>query len=519
MSRPSFSSSPSGPVAWTARIALVLATFAVAAGPNGWLATDLTPTYYDHQRLMMVAGLLALTFLLVASPGLRLATGNSWNIIPFWVRWALLGFFAAGLISAVQAPLSAGAFLEWGVFLLGTVAVLGIAGARRILGKEADTLLFAFLVAEIVIFTGEFLAFFLPTVGIPDVTISWVSPFFHFTNVRFFNQFQTWTLPLLAGAVILAGSYSRFLAALIGLVGGFWWALLFATGSRGAMLAAVLSTLLTLLLLRGRALRWAGAVLALAVVGLTFYALLFYQPSQPESTPGIERAIAQSAVADQGRIGRWAEALQTVKEQPLFGVGPMQLIPSHPHNILLQIASEWGLPATVMASIIAVAGLIGWSIGRRSKWWAGATPSNSHEQAVPPALTASLLAGMGHGMVSGTFVMPVSQAMAILVAGWMLGLHQNRVTTSTSKEPRHSPAWARVPAGVLLAVVAGFAALAPGFGFTLKDLPEGHAVYIEQERGKFNPRFWSQGNQCLPPWPAYEKAPICSGSLDKGGLS
>jgi len=489
---------------WAARLGLAAAAIAIVAGPNGWLYFPITPTSYDHQRLLMVVGLLISSLLSVLTPGLRQETGATWARLPPWVRFTLAGFFILGLFSALRAPIPIAAFVEWGVFLLGTIAALAIAGSRQWLGREADGVLIALLLAGVILYAGDFLAFYLPTVWKPEVSIFWDTPFFHFGNVRFFNQFQTWTLPLLAGAVVLAGIHNRSLRAVLLLVGAFWWALAFATGGRGVLISATISTLLVLLIFKGKGLRWLGATATLAGAGGVIYGLLFHLPG---TSPGVGRAVTQSAGLDQARIRLWAEALEETASHPFLGVGPMQYASGNPHNALLQLAAEWGIPAALGACAIVLAGIWGWSRQWRPRSWQGPEGTPSWAEAIPPALTGSLLAGLGHSMVSGIIVTPVSQALTVIVAGWLLGIHQALFSPSsgTALYSRRKESL-----GISLAAVVGMAALAPGFLFTLPDLATSHRNRATAGEGPLVPRFWLQGNLCLPPWPAtvgIEKCP------------
>jgi hypothetical protein len=120
-------------------------------------------------------------------------------------------------------------------------------------------------------------------------------------------------------------------------------------------------------------------------------------------------------------------------------------------------------------------------------------------------VTASLLAGLAHAQISGLFVMPVSQALAILVIGWLWGIHM----TSGHEAPGGRPAsrssgW--VPA---FAAAAGALALLPGFAATFPHLEKATASYMESDRGNFRPRMWLQGDICLRPWPDPARDPVC----------
>ncbi|MFA9459356.1 O-antigen ligase family protein [Thiohalorhabdus sp. Cl-TMA] len=504
-------------VPWLARLTMATAALPVVAGPNGLLMPSLVPGHYDHQRLLVVASLVTLALLPLLSRSMRSVNGTFWTGLPVWARAAIGLFFALGLVSAARSPSPMPAFLEWGTLTLAVGAVVAVAGARWQSAKEGDAWFLALTLGGVALYTGKFLAMYLPTVRVPEVTIFWGSPFFHFANVRFLNQFQSWSLPLVAAATLLAGQWSRTLRALLALLGGFWWALLFATGGRGALIAALLSTLFVVLFFRGKALQWLGTTLLLVGLGGALYFLLFYLPG---GTPGFERAIDKSGSADSQRLILWSAALKAGLAHPFLGVGPMQLaldpeIATHPHNALLQLFAEWGLPATLAGVVLVLGGVLSWAHQWSGTEWHVPTQLPAWEGALPPALTAALFAGLGHGMVSGTMVMPMSQIMAVLVVGWLLGVHFARRKASPQPEvPRRRDAH-----GAFLAAfgLLGITALVPGFSFSLTGLPEAHETYSKQEM-RFHPRFWLQGDLCRPPWPSPVSKENCAAPQQEGTL-
>lgn len=490
-----------------ARLALLTAACPVIAGPNLLGVTGWTNTFYDHQRLTVLASQLVLFVILLLLPTVRRDAGEAWLHLPAWARVSIGLFFLLGLFSALSALASGAALLEWGNFLTGTGIVLALAGSRSRLGQEGDLWLGGLSLAAAIIYAGDFLAFYLQFALDPNLRMTWDSPFFHFDNVRFFNQFQTWSLPLFAGAIVIAGPFNRLLQGLLLLIGGFWWALLFATGGSGALIAAVISTLLVLLIFRRTSLRWVTATLILAALGLLIY-LFGFQPHG--GAPGPDRAISQAGSLDSGRIHLWLEAIQVTQEYPLLGIGPMQLAldqtaNAHPHNLLLQLSAEWGLPATGAALGLTLGGIWAWG----QYWRQASAPMESGPLwplAIPPAISASLLAGLGYGMVSGTTVMPTSQAFAILVTGWVLGIYQDRSRGVPSTGISQGPSQGLIVIG---ATAIGIAAMQPGLVATLPELRTAYKAYPQNHGHKVYPRYWGQGSLCHAPWPPPSGNQVC----------
>jgi uncharacterized membrane protein (DUF485 family) len=93
---------------------------------------------------------------------------------------------------------------------------------------------------------------------------------------------------------------------------------------------------------------------------------------------------------------------------------------AHPHNSVLQWASEMGIPSTLLVLYLVYSGLSAWV----KKFYALQARSNLP---VSPhlwiGLFASLCAGLIYSLFSGVIVMPLSQMMMVLIIGWMLGIY------------------------------------------------------------------------------------------------
>jgi O-antigen ligase len=114
----------------------------------------------------------------------------------------------------------------------------------------------------------------------------------------------------------------------------------------------------------------------------------------------------------------WAKCIEYIASAPLLGIGPMQFAANqhnqfaHPHNWLLQVAAEWGIPAAVL---LCAAGYLIW---QTSKQELVARPSDG---AVDVLLLGSLVA-LFYGLLDGNYVMPISQTAVALTFGALLGV-------------------------------------------------------------------------------------------------
>jgi len=202
-----------------------------------------------------------------------------------------------------------------------------------------------------------------------------------------------------------------------------------------------------------------------------------------------------------GRLKLWTIAVEMSGQHPWLGVGPMHYADdavsyaAHPHNALLQIAAEWGLPALAIVLLLFVIGL---------RAWLRAGPgsiSASHDQEqganLQPALFAALLTATVHAMFSGIIVMPVSLTMMTLTLGWMIGTTCSRADNRNSRLPALSAR--RHHLLLILFALAVFAGIVKPLSTQLPILEQVHREYAERTppEGKSKPlsppRFWKLG--------------------------
>ena len=248
------------------------------------------------------------------------------------------------------------------------------------------------------------------------------SSFYRFTNVRFFNQYQLFIFPLMAIPLTMdVPIVSKYKKMLFGLL-VCWWALLFLTGGRGALIAITAAILVSSLVYRRASISFVKTQGFSAVFGIIVYGFLinFVYTSS-------ESMILRSDVSR--RIDLWERAIDLIVQNPFFGVGgmhyawPPNYLSNHPHNSVLQIASEWGLPAALAVLGLFLYSLVCWIRRFNYKTVSGRNGEVNPQMIV--VLFCSLLAGAIYSLVSGVIVMPLSQIMAALVIGLMFGVYQS----------------------------------------------------------------------------------------------
>jgi O-antigen ligase len=286
---------------------------------------------------------------------------------------------------------------------------------------------------------------------IEGIPLMWYHLFYGYSSVRFFNQFQIWTFPLVLLVYISIPKEYKFQRGfVVGLI-SFWWMLLFLATSRGAILAVFLAMIMTLIIYRGLSKKIVWQQIVFATAGYSCYLVLFKW--LPILSSGEQLPAQLSELARTGSVIRfqlWQDTLSMINDNPWFGVGPMHfswypnsILPdprnnymqwgigaAHPHSSLLQWAAEWGVPSLILMLNIIFYGLFRWlqrfnvtSLANRSEL----------EQLIPIALFCSFIAGLGYSLVSGVIVMPQSQLMLVLIAGLMLGRYHGERRSVPSK--------------------------------------------------------------------------------------
>lgn len=376
---------------------------------------------YDNQRVLellcvLAAGLLWLSHALRA----RLPCP------PISRPLALLlgGLFGLGLVSSVLGLSPRHALLEWGNLLLLLGAASLVAGEIRRGGDDAlDKVLTACVVgcAAYLLGVAWLFAAALKAGGQSDATELVLG----FDNYRFLNHVQTVSIPLLALFACRCRVEHR---RLVWLVTAAWWSLLFLAAGRGTLLGLSAGCLAAGLLLRGRAWPWLRAFVLSGLAGLVVYLVVFaLVPVAFGMQPfgmlfgTLERSIATPT---SGRAELWALGLRMIEAHPWLGAGPMHFaheawapqLPAHPHSWPIQFASEWGVPAMLLAAAGMVLSI--WKLACRD---VAGRLSDPRENATSTALLVACTAALTDGLVSGLLVIPTSQLWLVLLVGCAWG--------------------------------------------------------------------------------------------------
>jgi hypothetical protein len=385
------------------------------------LANFMLVAGHDHQRLVQIG-----IVLLVGALALVERRTVTADLFSGRAGTALAAFFALGILSTASAfsPHFA-AFEVANLFLLYLVASMVAAEIARN-GRPALLLVLRCLGGLCAFYVFLFIVAYVGGLSL-GIALALDDFTTNFSNIRFFNHTQTSTLPLLILLCCLTPRTSK-LRWLWMVVATYWWMALFATTGRGTLLGMAAGCAAVGVLARRRAVPYLWQAAVTAALGLLAY--FFFLTIVPavlgvggmsSFAYAFDRTAADPA---SGRAPLWHLAAALITQHPWLGVGPMHFahytghlhIAAHPHDWLLQVAVEWGLPA-LLSLLAAVA------YGLRALLAAGARIP--HDDATNETIFVALLTGavaiIVDGLVSGIFVMPQSQLAFALYLGCAMG--------------------------------------------------------------------------------------------------
>lgn len=308
-----------------------------------------------------------------------------------------------------------------------------------------------------------------------------------FVNPRFFGAWVTLTWPLLlltpACCKGCSPTLQRSISISLFALAALWWSLAIFSGSRAVWLAAAV-TILVVATRGGPARRIAARGTAVIVVGLVLHQLIFIQLAGWMT--GVDPADALDRLrTDIGLSHRdvlWAIAWQGMIEHPWFGAGPMMFsasnnsVASTTHNIVLQLAYEWGVPATLLVIGLVVRAL-----------WRQYLRCRSESDSFRLVLWMSIVGALVEAQFDGILSAPHSQLLFTLMVACMLSLDEPAGPVLSGAMARIWPAARFLP---LVMAICLWCAIWPEFSRLQAWERE---VWEHVGVGHYQPRFWFQG--------------------------
>lgn len=395
---------------------------------------------HDNQRL------LELTLIIVTLiHGLEFKIHSSHFTVSRPVRYMLYLLMGLTLASSYLAKLPRHALIEISLFAGLFYLALFIARLYHennvLLIKQLTYTFWASILLSMVSFYVSYI-----TATVYSTPVTWPAPINGFSNIRSFNQYQLWTLglitlPLLAFDFKSARTRNWIHAGLV-----LWWVLLFYSASRGVLLAWGLGILITALVYRKLAWPFIRLQLSHITLGFFSYQILFQLIPYLRGSAVVTGTVMRDTTSD--RIELWSQCINLIQNHPLFGVGPMHFAwysntSAHPHNSVLQIMAEWGLPAALLILAVAGYGLVCWlkkfnisSLQTKTKL----------DRNLVVVLFFTLIANAAYSLVDGVIVMPISQVLMFTIIGLTIGYYSK----DNMAEVNNKSLFKRIFAGITL---------------------------------------------------------------------
>ncbi len=447
----------------------------------------------DWQRIIEAGVLLfSMGWIFVLAPPLR-RTSN----FDFYA-WTCV--FGLGLISALAVAHHVQfALLEWSWFLLLVVTAVstrkwGIRSQASLDNVLLHYALFAALTYLWWFWRINSSVYFEPPIPGLIRTVQFPG----FSNIRFFSDYQSFILLLLPTA--LERLDSRPIARQTGtLLVSAYFALALLAGSRSLIVAhAVLHASLWLMLGRHYQ-KFLFSQLKFWVYGFVIFAILtmvipLLMSQGTGDTPVSSKLIRTDSSQRTLLMGI---AWDMIRNHPLLGVGPMHYADqanqnaAHPHNLFMQFAAEWGVPATILLS---------WLVGRDLLKRLNVL-RHADSQGIPVdtsmAMTCAAIVLPIQAMFAGTLNYPVSQVLAVICFAYpVMGL--------TNGDEEKTEGLNLVGLTAMLLVIMNLT--------TLQSIRDRNLCFIQTHwpTNHFAPRFWQQGwlvGECGPGRPTVEISP------------
>jgi O-antigen ligase len=481
--------------------------------------TQLTESlwHYDFKRLLQLYLLTGMLLWVLLIPSLRNAFQNQVNRFPRWLALVLTVMFALGVISAWynRAPGLGLAYSLADVALLFLLiaAALAIAACRSLAGEWFDRILIV-LIAMLGVAVGMQELIGVLAAWNLGLEFNFESSLVYFAFPRFYNQVQSWTIPVLA-ALPLVFPRQRLAIFLCVLALSLNWFVLVETGGRGSALGVTCALIVTALLsplARKTYLKFQVLGLLLGLLLFGAIALLHAQrdpvdsptdgnvesaqvdaPAQKELSLNAGDGSFAGAVTGKriatssGRIRMWRGCWEDAKSHPFLGIGPMNYAckgpgfrAAHPHNFPLQFLAEWGFPAFVLLLICGIYLALRLIVNLKE-----ASTTHNKSDYLVVALGTGIMAAAIHACFSGILIMPASQMAGILVTGWFLGVLP--VSGAYTRSRRL--------AGLFLLIGLVVSTALSLFGTA--QAPSNFQRYQAMDKpDRLLPRFWQYGKDC-----------------------
>lgn len=470
-------------------IMLILTALFLGISNQIVLLLDL-PNWYDQQRFLS---------LLVLATGLLF-----YGLRPLYPPspWAM-GLIIGAIVLSLLSPLPGWALAESALFMGLVILAAWISSAVRTLHiLRPNLILYSLIIYATLLCLPPLMQYLLALSSQQEFHLA--SLFRGFSNHRFFSQVESVLIPLIALPAMVLPENSRW-RRLGNVAACLLWLLAFAAGTRAFYVTILFSVAFALLTCGQAGKIWCRWQSRFALIGWLGFVLLFMLiPELFGLTINSDNArlnTLEGGINSSGRLEMWIAALKLILEHPLTGIGPMhfatlnqsavtQGFAAHPHNAVIQLLTEWGLPFGGLLIALLCTGFV--QFQRQSRERTASIPDST----LRSTLRITLLTAVVYSLFDGSIVTPYSQVLLAMIIGlaWAQLRPQsvlNNKKNSTSKR-------------IIIALIQcttlatgtylGWLAFSP-FHQLMPHVAKYAKTY--PDRG-FYPRFWSQGLINLP---------------------
>lgn len=306
----------------------------------------------------------------------------------------------------------------------------------------------------------------------------------HFSSVRYLNHLQALFLPYFFYQMLFGQDRRlRFLAWVVGVLSVI---VMLYCSARGALLGSALGLVCVCVFYRKMLSSIVLKLFIFLLLSVLGYIALF--EFLPDVFGAKSAAPSEINTTSSSRIDMWIEVISLSSESLFFGLGPMHygfysgFGFGHPHNIVLQLLTDYGLIALIGASV-CISKVIS-AVNRAHNQGGG---GNAYLAWVSCLVSVFVLA-----MFSGVWVAPMTQLGVVFCVGMVLSpLFKTKYAEYEAKSGGLNGYSVLNTLVFRLALLLGllFVWYASYSQFSLAELGEGAPLY--------SPRFWLQMN-----WPA-----------------
>ena len=322
---------------------------------------------FDAKRVLQLALFAAIMIFAVTWAPLRTATIAQLGRLSIFSRYALALFFFIGIVSSLRLDHPAYALIDVSMMFVMMILIAVTAASRELSGERFDkwaVLLLAAMGFAVVI--QEFMGFVAGWVFGSE--FSYDQALIHFAHPRFYNQLQTWSIPVLAALPLLFPDRRWIKIGCLVLL-GLQWFLVIALAARGTAVSLFIAMVFIALWLPAQRRFWVKFQLGGLIAGIAIYSGIIFLNGAliPQSQSGefYAYSVGRPMAHTSGRTMMWRLSTEDAVKHPILGAGPAQyacdsdiILPAHPHSFLFQLMGEWGFIAVLLVLMLAVS--IGW---------------------------------------------------------------------------------------------------------------------------------------------------------------